>query len=65
MRNFHTFPTVSHLHRLDKPFKNYKKTVRGTEQKIRDRKFTIAHPEVHGPVERSSDALFFGQKSYA
>ena len=34
MRNFHTFPTVYHLHRLDKRFKNYNKNSAGYGIKI-------------------------------
>ena len=39
--------------------KTTKQIVQDTESKFRDRKFTIAHPEVYNRVIRSSDALFF------
>ena len=56
MRNFYTFPTVYHLNRLDKRFKNYKENSAGYGIKF-------SRSEVHyrtpGSLPTCSDARFF------
>jgi hypothetical protein len=60
LRHLHSFPTVYHLHHLDKRFKsNDQTTVRNKELLYSDQKFTNTFQEVHSCIWGSSTNLFF------
>ena len=58
-RNFHSYPTVYHMHRSDKRIKNRTRKVshEGGESVCSVRKFTLALNKVHQLCEGSSEVV--------